>query len=88
MFNASPRDRYPVITLCFDGKTKAYKVIYKEDELRKNGFSVKEYWETITGRKNITIGEMEKLPDFSAVTINLKELTRSYQTKDRDGKLF
>ena len=88
MFNASPRDKYPVITLCFNGKTRAYEVIYKKDELRKNGFSVKEYWETITGRKNLTIDEIEKLPDFSAVTINLKELTRFYKSMDRNGKYF
>ena len=93
-FNESPRDRYPVTTLCFFGRTDAdgnilgKMAIYKEKELKNKGFSVSKYWKMITGKKNVTAGEIEKLPDFSDMTIELKELTRFYQTMDGNGKYF
>ena len=91
-FNESPRDRYPVTTLCFFGRTDAdgnilgKMAIYKEKELKKEDFSIKKFWKIITGKKNVTAGILEKLPDFSAMTIKLKELTRFYQTMDENGK--
>ena len=39
-FNASPRDKYPVITFCFYGRLGRYSTIYKEDIIKKNGLSV------------------------------------------------
>ena len=93
-FNESPRDKYPVTTLCFFGRTDAdgnilgNMAIYKKKELRKKGFSVSKFWKIMTGKKNVTTGEIEKLPDFSAMTIKLKELTRFYQTMDGNGKYF
>ena len=49
-FNESPRDRYPVTTLCFIGRTNAdgnllgRMAIYKKQELKNKGFSVSKYW--------------------------------------------
>ena len=87
-FNTAPQDKYPVVTICFDGKTKAWDSVYNKDVLRKHGFSVSEYWKLLTGRTNITISEMKKIPDFTDVAITLKDLTRKYQTMDRNGKFF
>ena len=88
IFNTAPRDKYPVVTICFDGKAKAWHSIYNKKVLRKNGLSAGEYWKILTGRTNVTIGEMKKIPDFTDVTINLKNLTRKYQIKDRNGRVF
>ena len=88
IFNTAPRDKYPVVTICFDGKAKAWHSIYNQKVLRKQGFSAGEYWKILTGRTNITIGEMKKIPDFTDVTIKLKDLIRKYQIKDRNGRIF
>ena len=76
IFNTAPRDKYPVVTICFDGKTKAWHSIYNKKVLRKKGFSAGKYWKILTGRTNVTIGEMKKIPDFTDVNIKLKDLTR------------
>ena len=94
MCQESPRDKYPVTTLCFFGRT--YKdgnidgstAIYKKQELKNKGFSVSKFWKIMAGKKNVRAGEIEKLPDFSAMTIKLKDLTKIYQTIDGNGKFF
>ena len=94
MFKESPRDKYPVTTLCFFGRSNEHgnilgdTAIYKKQELKKKGFSVSKFWKIMAGKINVSAGEIERLPDFSAMTINLKKLTRIYQTIDGNGMNF
>ena len=84
-FNSSPRDKYPVITLCFYGRYGRYSTIYKEDILEKNGISVSQYWNMITGNANATPVEIDSLPEFSSVTIKLEELVKRFEiTNDKN----
>ena len=82
-FNASPRDKYPVITFCFYGK---YSSIYKKDEIEKAGLSISQYWYLITGHTEANASEINSLPEFSLVTIKLRELTKKFNSKnEKDG---
>ena len=81
-FNASPRDRYPVITLCL------YNNMYNNEELSKHGYSSRQYFSMITGLKNVTIDEMSKIPDFSNVTIRLQEVARFYKLRSIKSKFI
>ena len=81
-FNASPRDRYPVITLCFNNN------MYNNEELSKHGYSSRQYFSMITGLKNVTIDEMSKIPEFSNVTIRLQEVARFYKLRSIKNKFI
>ena len=82
-FSASPKDKYPVITFCFYGK---YSSIYKQDKLAKAGMSISQYWYLITGHKEANASEISSLPEFSSVTIKLRELTKKFNSKnEKDG---
>ena len=85
-FNASPQDKYPVITLCFHGRYGKFGLIYKENVLNSYGLSVTKYWNVITGKTNATTNEIENLPDFSTVTTSLEELVRSFSTTNRNDR--
>ena len=84
-FNSSPRDLYPVISLCFYGRYGRYSTIYKEELLNDKGYNTSQYWNLITGNSNATPEEIKNMPDFSSVTINLEQLTLKFQTiNERD----
>ena len=84
-FNASPRDIYPVITLCFYGRYDRYSTIYKEAVLNEKGYNTSQYWNLITGNSNATTDDIKRMPDFTSVTIKLEELTLKFQTiNERD----
>ena len=85
-FNASPDDKYPVITLCFHGKYGTHAFIYKEEALNRSGLSVTQYWNMITGNSNATAVEIQSLPDFSSVTTKLEDLTQTFSTTDRNSQ--
>ena len=78
-FNSSPKDKYPVITFCFYGK---YESIYKKEEIENAGLTISEYWNLITGSTMANHSVISSIPEFSAVTIKLKELTKKYSTRN------
>ena len=82
-FNASPRDKYPIISFCFYGK---YSSIYKKDKLEASGMSIAQYWNIITGRSEVNVSEIISLPEFPLVTIKLKELTKKFNTENEKGE--
>lgn len=85
-FNASPNDKYPVITLCFHGKYGKFTLIYKEEVLRNYGLSVTQYRNMIIGNSNETELEILNLPDFSLVTPTLEEMALSFSTTNRNDR--
>ena len=85
-FNASPKDKYPVITLCFHGKYGKFPLIYKEKVLKNHGLSVTQYRNMITGNSNATVQEIQSLPDFSLVTATLEEIALSFSTTNRNDR--
>ena len=92
-FNYSPNDKYPDITLCLV-EFKSKKPILEESYLQKYNVSVSHYWNIITGKINATFYDIENLPDFSNVTINLDQwiisVKSSYISNDitMPGKIF
>ena len=85
-FNASPQDKYPVITLCFHGKYGKYALIYKDDVLKNYGLTVDQYWRMITGNSNATADDVKNLPRFSSVTTSLEEIVESISTINRNDR--
>ena len=77
-FNFSPKDEYPTITICI---AEGYdsKPIFAEHRLEKSFENwdnlqkfIKDYWNTINGI-NTTTEEINKLPEFSNVTLHLED---------------
>ena len=69
-FNSSPKDKYPEITFCI---VEGYgeKPIYSDTRLMKHNYNVSAYWDTITGKINVTTEDINRLPEFSNVTVPL-----------------
>ena len=77
-FNTSPRDTYPSFTLCFQGdKGGTIFNLSRNDALS--------YWKTITGKLNATKEEIESLPNFSSVTIELRNMVKEAYTVDENN---
>ena len=81
-FNASPKDQYPAITFCIveifkPSRGIRTKPIFVEKRLKNYGLTVSNYWNIITGKMNTSSYRIEKLPDFSNVTLNLEEWMNS-----------
>ena len=84
-FNDSPKDKYPVITLCFYGRYGQYRTIYKQKNIEKSGLSVLQYREILIGKSN-SAPEINDLPNFSSATIALNEMIRKIATFDDQDK--
>ena len=83
-FNASPEDKYPAFSLCFDEMKRSYgKAIYNTTLFPKldRRKQPARYWKLITGKKNSTNEEIKSLQDFSSVTIKLKKLLQFFNPR-------
>ena len=69
--NFSPKDKYPELTICL---VNAYYEIPIFDKKRSKiyNISISEYHDIINGKTNATTEDINKLPDFSNVTIPLE----------------
>ena len=77
-FNVSPQDTYPSFTLCFQGD--------KGDTIYNTSKDVSlQYWKTITGKINATEKEIDILPDFSSITIELRNMVKEFYTLDESN---
>ena len=79
-FNFSPEDKYPELTFCVaEGylnrrNNQTHKPIFSEKRLRNYNISILEYWQSINGKTNATTEGINKLPEFSNVTITIEEM--------------
>ena len=78
-FNSSPRDSYPSFTLCFQGdKGDTIYNISRDDAFK--------YWKMVSGKINATRDDINGLPDFSFITIELRNMIREFYTVDENNK--
>ena len=70
-FNFSPKDKYPELTICIVDAYYA-RPIFDEKRLKIYNLSTLKYIDTIKGETNATTEEINKLPEFSNVTIPLE----------------
>ena len=77
-FNLSPQDTYPSFTLCFQGdKGDTIYNASKNESLQ--------YWKTITGKINATEKVIDNMPDFSSITIKLRNMIKEFYTVDESN---
>ena len=80
-FNASPKDKYPSFTLCFQTGEAKGEAIFDAKRLDTNSkMRPLRYWKLITGKINTTVDEMKNLGYFSNVTIKMQNMVRQLYT--------
>ena len=86
-FNASPKDKYPSFTLCFQTGEAKGEAIFDVNQLGAiSDIRPLRYWKLITGKINTTVDEVKQLSYFSNVTIKMQNLVRQLYTIGDDLK--